>query len=720
MEEKRERPWVYWIMWGILLVNIVLLLPLTANVTECIINECAYGVRQTNLGVYGIGIFILVAIGFYIITWILYRRKEVKSAGISTFIDFVKSFFVWNVGIVGGVIGGVTIACLITLSSIGISTEAQYVLSDVFFYALLELVTDKLWYVLCVLAVGISAYAILDFGIFKLVLKKSRKIWIGCMEFFAVAFLYLVGVWGLAYIEEKSIPEISEFSNDAEIENGYIDMDDISGGIFGESTCRVNFYGEDIQKLIDIHEKIVANLSYFEQIDRESMVGNSSTYERIKIRYFLSDGTELSRSYRVPYLEIGEEIITEVIALEMAPERLLERAIGDDYKELTEFDAAYISIAYYNMWRDRAVIDAEKKDVTLTSEECEGLYQAIIADAMAGNLLKYNVRHLCDEHTGDIESDEKTYTIHMNTKTSEDGSDNSIYFYYGKDCTNILNELVRMGYIKSADLFCWEDTYMVKSDPEIYLEKIFCLEYEKVEEFVDSYLDIGYYKTQEDGAKITEYKTYMALDLEQSKVLYDAIIADWLEGSLIKYNWKDYISSGGITSEQINGNVFEITLNYAMPESNNYNSAFIRYGKDCTNIINAITELKLVESKEDICWNSSDWTIECDERIEKCYERLTNYEDWEVISGHVEFFIRENGDTEELSDGECWKMYYAAQKELKNESFLHYNAYHFSRGDFGVYILMKNPETGDTEAVEFGFNGECPYLMEIMSELGLW
>ena len=111
------------------------------------------------------------------------------------------------------------------------------------------------------------------------------------------------------------------------------------------------------------------------------------------------------------------------------------------------------------------------------------------------------------------------------------------------------------------------------------------------------------------------------LTTTQSQKLYQAIIADGLEGKLTKYNTHystDYEASTDVVDT---GNVYTIHMETYSSENSKYDSNYgndddynyynyinVSFGKDCVNIINAINELGLenLDSAEDIYWGEEE------------------------------------------------------------------------------------------------------------------
>jgi hypothetical protein len=97
------------------------------------------------------------------------------------------------------------------------------------------------------------------------------------------------------------------------------------------------------------------------------------------------------------------------------------------------------------------------------------------------------------------------------------------------------------------------------------------------------------------------------------KILYEAVIKDWLDGKMLKYNVDSFMSYDGYNPQRYQGvnNVFYIVLSYKIPEDlRNSGSVVVHFSRDCANIIDALVECGIVESAEDILWTTHNWDVQ--------------------------------------------------------------------------------------------------------------
>ena len=365
--------------------------------------------------------------------------------------------------------------------------------------------------------------------------------------------------------------------------------------IFGGSACdEIKLYGEDCSDIIGFHSQMLEHLSYFEQLEKEKAYKDVAFLEgeTVKIEYMMKNGKSVIRSYTIPKTGDGLEILNDLVAYGNSPENFMRKAIFEKYDEIDAFESGNTMTALYTLWRDRAIAGAEEIEITLNQQECMRLYQAIIADAMAGDLAKYNAEYLISLDDEELEEgEENKYYISMKFQNPEDENEKeTIIIRYGRACTNILNELVSLGYAKNVEQFCWEDVTCVKKADEVYLDEVFCYEYEKIDMFGNAYVEFGPFDATENGEISSDI--YIQNDSTKVKELYDAIIRDWLDGKLIKYNAVHY----GLDYEGEwycgKDRVYSITINFVVPETSSDKTVNIYYGSDCENIIDTIASFK--------------------------------------------------------------------------------------------------------------------------------
>ena len=156
------------------------------------------------------------------------------------------------------------------------------------------------------------------------------------------------------------------------------------------------------------------------------------------------------------------------------------------------------------------------------------------------------------------------------------------------------------------------------------LEYLLCKNYDKVTEFNYASFNAEYLSDVEQDDVSYEDITYENYELnqEEAEILYQAVIADIKEGTMIKYN--KYMSRyEGVSVDKAANIYLEFEFKNPNVEYESYEeyeeylnriddwsevqeywicSDVIFIGPDCENTVNALIELRIIESIDDIHW----------------------------------------------------------------------------------------------------------------------
>jgi len=166
---------------------------------------------------------------------------------------------------------------------------------------------------------------------------------------------------------------------------------------------------------------------------------------------------------------------------------------------------------------------------------------------------------------------------------------------------------------------------VLERDPENFYRNTFGKNYDKITDFGGGWVEIPLAEKRE------QYSDYgydnISLNQEQAAKLYQAVLADTEAGTLMKYNV--FRSTNWATGDMLQyaDTYAYLTIEYKQPylESTttsinmsensigyaemataelyaNWQNAHINFGHDCENIINALIEFGIIESKWDIDW----------------------------------------------------------------------------------------------------------------------
>lgn len=175
------------------------------------------------------------------------------------------------------------------------------------------------------------------------------------------------------------------------------------------------------------------------------------------------------------------------------------------------------------------------------------------------------------------------------------------------------DERLKSIYQKIADL---------EANKENYLVNTFGEDYANVSVFYGGRLN-AYFIEPEDREKEDFYPQTnydnKPLNEKQTKELYEALIADIKDGTLMKYNVYDgkYIYTEGADVDYYGGTEVSLSIEYQMPmedapeleedvKYDSYRHAYLNIGPDCENVVNKLIELGIIESVEHIWWGGAE------------------------------------------------------------------------------------------------------------------
>ncbi len=539
-------------------------------------------------GVHCILIYLALALVLYALAYVVYQKRQIEHAGELITVGFVKPIFRWGVGTIAAMYGSILVRAIFIEFGIQINLFV---------------------FVLLLLFIGMVAYFIADMFVRKTFHVFKKQNWKGCGLFSIILLLSFSGLYINAEYQEHRLPEIED------VECAFVDL--------GYAT---RYDGEDIQKVIDIHEKVLKNLSYYEQMDpsyggyRYITDSIYVDYEYISIHYAMKNGELLSRSYRIPREGDGQEIIDTIIAVEKEPKNYLKNTLCNNYEEITEFVDGWVEFqGYSNMG------ELEYYSQDLTNAQMQKIYQAIIADTMEGNLIKYNSYYYGDSKYEEVYKSAMTYYIRFDYVVPKGGKANGYWDYYyaymypnyqmpeettesvgfsfGKDCVNIINALYECGVIKEGMEIFWEyDEVWYENATVRFLYYALGCDYQTITDFEVAGVSFDRFETDDAGEKVY-MNEYAVLTEAQCSQLFYAMIGDAKDEVLFKYNpsyldWDEYYEG--------EDSVFSLYMDYIHPETGEYRTAEIMFGSDCQYIIEELVHVGIVESAEDICWNLDD------------------------------------------------------------------------------------------------------------------
>lgn len=364
--------------------------------------------------------FWIAAVLFYLFAWYGYKKRRLESAGDLLTFQWIKPVFRWGVGSCFGYAAAVFAAVFLDNVSIRIPEFS-------FFLVLI-----------------LSAF--IGFFIADMFVQKSfhvftRKRFREYGLFFAFTVVGFCSLFASAHVLEQRIPDESQ------VAEAYIKMN-----------YPVKFVGDDVKKVIEFQKELIEK----KNILRKEGTGNE--YMTIDFVYQLKNKKRIYRCYDVPVAQKESIVFSEkLMAYEEKEEPFMQYLVSSDYAAVSDVLEVNVEAADENAGYV----------CTLSGEHAEHLYEAVIRDAKAGVIQKYNIHNYIKDPDQEWQK-EYPYTSmsiefrHPDENWSsvyeqmfEDTGETDIYedekkigyvyLYFGKDCTNIIQTLVSEGALADAD-----------------------------------------------------------------------------------------------------------------------------------------------------------------------------------------------------------------------------------------------------------------------------
>jgi len=377
----------------------------------------------------------------FVLAYILYRKRQLETAGDVIAVKFMKPVFRIGLGICGGTTLGVG------LSELFYFDTPRY--SDTRFYIMLCFV------IVCIFIGYFMAEMLMqkNFRIFK------KHIIIEAVASVAVMTVFLFALNVDAFGLERKLPK------QGDIVQAWVDLD-----------YPVQYEGEAVAELLETHAQIIAEKDdVISGIARNEVNCYSATF-----KYVLADGEVFVRHYQLPIDSENptnpDMVSGQIIAKEMEPERYKQYLLGVNYGS-NMYLSGYISLydQYQNFMEYR-----------FSEEELKVLADALMKDIEEGNLIAYdlysinvsdigteeymndlNLRYYNEE--GIVRIEDNYYDIPMyyedafiaggysgtavetvEVEFSSSVDSDSLYTRFGKNCTNLINALEDLGIVNDT------------------------------------------------------------------------------------------------------------------------------------------------------------------------------------------------------------------------------------------------------------------------------
>lgn len=384
--------------------------------------------------------YAVAAVVLTILAFVLYQKRHLETAGSLIAFSWVTPVFRWGVG-----------ACFASLGALlSSSIVAYYTSSTTKFMAILitSIIVGPIFF--------FAAEMMLQKSFRVFVKKRVKECGFFVLAMVVVLIFLKMDVFGI----ERKVPKLQN------VKEVYISAGDCVGG---DSE-------EDIAQIIALHETILSHKSEYQNLRWYEDIACGIT-----LKYFMNDGSVLSRSYVVPANE--EQLSDETSAASMVkaystdPERYKKIVLGVYYKD-NKYLSGNIDIpkTFGKDEEDYPVTSSENRD--FSAEEAEKLYQAFAKDVEAGNFAEQWATNYSEDYQKNIYwssinldyTNEKGYkdfsSKFYNYRYSYVQEIGNAYIKFNPRCENMISALIDMGVINSVDelLTEWEVNHTEVSD----------------------------------------------------------------------------------------------------------------------------------------------------------------------------------------------------------------------------------------------------------------
>lgn len=285
-------------------------------------------------------LYALAGIVLAALALVIYRLRNIESAGDTISVRCIRPVFRWGVGLSTAVSGGLLLSA--------------------YFFGKYSAGTKPGLAVTCVIC------GIIGFLAAEMIMKKSFRVFRKCYK----ELLMFVGVMAVSFVLlgfgafSGSVPQADEVRE-------------------VRISARNSLYTEDygnIEEIIDIHSQIVSQESELEWLNRQISNSDDGHIVLIRFNYSMKDGSSVKREYSIPYTPAlqnkSDSVISRIISIFNRPENIEAVLLPET---LNEESIMYSEIQLY----DR---DLNHMSIGLSREQSLELYRAAKKDVESGRV----------------------------------------------------------------------------------------------------------------------------------------------------------------------------------------------------------------------------------------------------------------------------------------------------------------------------------------------
>lgn len=292
-----------------------------------------------------IGGYFAAGILFFILAFVIYKKKHLESVGDILAIHLLKPLFRWS--------SAFCLGSCIALFGKSLLVKNSYS-------------SSCLPLILLFMALGcILAFFLADMLLQKKFFVFCKKRLLECGILTVLSVLFLIGVDFNLFGIENRIPQKEDIA---------------SVFLYGSYPIKVN--ENDYDKVLSIHQSLIDSKNEIE--DYFKKYGENPSYSTLDLTYTLKNGSIRSRRYYIPveeyYLDKKDYIFWQIADLSQNPEYYLRHHFTDAYESITFVDGSldlYTGSPYLEYF-------------TLDQAQCNQLYEAFKQDVKEGNYKIYD------------------------------------------------------------------------------------------------------------------------------------------------------------------------------------------------------------------------------------------------------------------------------------------------------------------------------------------
>lgn len=392
-------------------------------------------------GGFEIGMYAIAAIFFAVAACLLYRKRNLETAGDLVSIGVIKPIFRWGVALCGGFF-----ISMFIVSAIGDVTSI-----------------NSLY---LAFAISIAVTGTICFFIAQMMIEKNFRVFkkkriVECASLCGICFLVLL-------LFKLDVFGVVEYQPDAEdIEKAFVYLN-----------YPLAVDGEDIPDLLEIQKEVIEKRD--EYLTNQA---NGNSYFTT-FRYYLKDGSTYTRRYPVAcspqYLEDKNSPVSRLLVYETDAERLKKKILGPCYNDRSRYYDGTIEVYDEN---------GDYNTLHIAEEKLGKLMDAIERDIEEGNfdrdyisgvtreeVVRY-INNIClyyyiksdQDNFGDLDYYSDYWEIKNNT-IGEYASSPETYITLTEDCVHTIEVLAQLGLTDETWKLVTDLEFTEQQGKEIYVD----------------------------------------------------------------------------------------------------------------------------------------------------------------------------------------------------------------------------------------------------------